>query len=248
MNQQPDKLFREKLEGYQKPAPASAWEKIAAAQAKKNNKGGWLKIAASLALLAVAGYILWFVSNTNAPQDSITNATKEPVHTSVPQDNSPKSEIAENKNDKLPVPKSQPTGKRKLPKKERIKTKQTQNVAVAEETNLNDQSLQTTTLVARETEPTTIQEPSIAESQVTEKPADQNVTMVFTAADVDGYLDKTALAEATSEEKKSSTLKKLLKKANDLTSNQDPFGELRQKKNEILALNFRSEKQRGQNK
>jgi hypothetical protein len=40
-------------------------------------------------------------------------------------------------------------------------------------------------------------------------------------------------------------LKKLLDKAEDM----DPFGDLRQKKNEILALNFRSEKnQRGQNK
>jgi hypothetical protein len=60
-------------------------------------------------------------------------------------------------------------------------------------------------------------------------------------------LDKKALAQATSEEKKSSTFKKLLKKANDLKSNQDPFGDLREKKNEILALNFRNEK-RGQNK
>ena len=37
MNQQPDKFFRQKLEGFQKPAPATAWEKIAAAQHKKNN-------------------------------------------------------------------------------------------------------------------------------------------------------------------------------------------------------------------
>jgi hypothetical protein len=41
---------------------------------------------------------------------------------------------------------------------------------------------------------------------------------------------------------------KLLKKANNLTSNQDPLGELRQKKSEILALNFKNDKQRGQNK
>ena len=59
MNQQPDKLFREKLEGYQKPAPASAWEKIAAAQSKKNDKWLWLKIAASIAFVAVIGYMSW---------------------------------------------------------------------------------------------------------------------------------------------------------------------------------------------
>jgi hypothetical protein len=62
------------------------------------------------------------------------------------------------------------------------------------------------------------------------------------------YLDKKSLAQATSGEKKPSTLRKLLDKAYDLKHNQDPFGDLRQKKNEILALNFRSEKQRSQNK
>jgi len=249
MNQQPDKLFREKLEGYQKPAPASAWEKIAAAQAKKNNKGPWLKIAASLALLAVAGYFLWSVNNTsNTRPDTITDAAKEPVQTSVPRDNSPKTEIAENNIDKVSVAKTQPSAKRKLPNKESIKREKIEHAAIIEETNVNDQSLQSTTSVANETQPPIIQQSSIVESQITEEPVVQNITMVFTAADVDGYLDKKALAEATSEEKKSSTLKKLLKKANDLTSNQDPFGELRQKKNEILALNFRSEKQRGQNK
>jgi len=249
MNQQPDKLFREKLEGYQKPAPASAWEKIAAAQAKKNTKGPWLKIAASLSLLAVAGYVLWSVnSSSNTQQNTITNAEKEPVTASVPQDNSSKKELAENNSDLLPLAKSQPAVKRKSPNKKGIKSEQTQKVAIIEETNVNDQSLQSTNSLASETEPTPNQETSIEESQVTEKPVVQTVTMVFTAEDVDGYLDKKALAEATSEEKKSSTLKKLLKKANDLTNNQDPFGELRQKKNEILALNFRSEKQRGQNK
>ena len=39
MNQQPDKFFREKLEDYNKPAPSAAWDKIAAAQPKKNHKG-----------------------------------------------------------------------------------------------------------------------------------------------------------------------------------------------------------------
>jgi hypothetical protein len=77
---------------------------------------------------------------------------------------------------------------------------------------------------------------------------EQPITLVFTADEADGYLDKKALTEATSDDKKPSTLKKLLKKAHDLKNNQDPLGELRQKKNEILALNFKSEKERGQNK
>jgi hypothetical protein len=62
------------------------------------------------------------------------------------------------------------------------------------------------------------------------------------------YLDKKSLAEATSNEKKPSRLRKLLDKAYDLKHNQEPFADLRQKKNEILALNFKNEKQPSQNK
>ena len=91
-------------------------------------------------------------------------------------------------------------------------------------------------------------EPRVEETPIKTEVQPKNITLVYTAKDVEEYLDKKALAEATSDHKKSSTFKKLLKKANDLTSNQDPFGELRQKKNEILALNFKNEKQRGQNK
>lgn len=78
---------------------------------------------------------------------------------------------------------------------------------------------------------------------------EETVTIVLTADQTREYLtSKNSTTQATSIEKKSSTFRKLLKKAADLKVNQDPFGELRQKKNEILALNFRSEKQRGQKK
>jgi hypothetical protein len=42
-------------------------------------------------------------------------------------------------------------------------------------------------------------------------------------------------------------LRKLLDKAYDLKHNQDPLGDLRQKKNEIFALNFKNDKQRSEN-
>ena len=74
-----------------------------------------------------------------------------------------------------------------------------------------------------------------------------SITITITAEETDKYLNKNAIAEATSKERKSSTFKKLLKKANELTSNQDPFGDLRVKKNEILALEFKNDR-RGQNK
>ncbi len=58
MNQPLDKLFREKLAGYQQPAPASAWAKIAAAQQHNRKRLPWIKIAASLSILVITAYLL----------------------------------------------------------------------------------------------------------------------------------------------------------------------------------------------
>jgi len=101
--------------------------------------------------------------------------------------------------------------------------------------------------VAMETSTPQAAAPAVAETTAPANAAPKKIMITITAAESEKYLDKVALAEATSEEKKPSTFQKLLKKADDLKNNQDPFGELRQRKNEILALNFKNEK-RGQNK
>src|SRR5882724_5213601 len=64
MNQQPDKFFREKLEGHQRPVRAGVWDKVEGGLDKKSNKGPWLNMAASLLLVAVAAYLL--LSNTQS--------------------------------------------------------------------------------------------------------------------------------------------------------------------------------------
>ena len=75
MNQQPDKLFRERLEGFQKPAPASAWDKIETNLDKKSPAGLWWKIAASLLLFAVASYMLW--PKTQTTEKSLAKKPEE---------------------------------------------------------------------------------------------------------------------------------------------------------------------------
>ena len=250
MNQQPDKLFREKLEGYQKPAPGSAWEKIAAAQSKKNDKWLWLKIAASIVFVAVVGFMSWPEPKTeNLSQESSTKSSEEKTSEQVP----PVSEKLADVKTETTQPsansakQSTPASTRKnISKKISPSKDDVQNLNVAEttkeETLLQNETKQDIAVVE------TVIQPQIEDTSVAAQPEPQKITLVYTAKDVEEYLDKKSLAEATSDSKKSSTLKKLLKKANDLTNNQDPFGELRQKKNEILALNFKNEKQRGQNK
>ena len=249
MNQQPDQLFREKLEGYQKPAPASAWEKIAAAQSKKNDKWLWLKIAASIALVAVVGYISWPETKTqDLSQESLAKPKEQKTSEQVPSTDTKAADVKTETSEPSSKEQSTSSSKRnRSVKKISPITDGVQDLNLSEipkeevlplqnETNENIASLET------------VIQPQIEETSTAAQPDPQKITLVYTAKDVEEYLDKKSLAEATSDSKKSSTLKKLLKKAEDLTNNQDPFGELRQKKNEILALNFKSEKQRGQNK
>ena len=254
MNQQPDKLFREKLEGYQKPAPASAWEKIAAAQSKKNDRWLWLKIAASIAFVAAAGYMVLPENKTSdLSHDTSTKPSVEKTteHASLAVEKSD-----EDVKSKTTTPSAAPNSasthvaeRNKSVETIRPIKEEPQQVTVVEEKTTEKEPIQEQPEINENIASIeTVVQPPIEATPIESEVAPNNITLVYSAKDVEEYLDKKALAEATSDHKKSSTLKKLLKKAEDLTNNQDPFGELRQKKNEILALNFKSEKQRGQNK
>jgi hypothetical protein len=82
-----------------------------------------------------------------------------------------------------------------------------------------------------------------AEAIATARQPSHHMTIVFSAEEVnEKYLDKKGMADATPESKAASSLRKLLDKAYALKHNQDPMGELRQKKNEILAFNFKDDK------
>lgn len=243
MNQQPDKFFREKLEGYQKAAPTSAWDRIESQLEKPSNTFGWWKIAASLLLLTVLGYL--FRPHTSTP-------VKQPL-TQAKSEIQPGKETEQSEADRPVVSKDQPTTKdpeasipeqsptTKMASKNNKQQKRIIPLSEDVASAAGEKKLQPVEATTPETNEVQIA-PSIAATKQS-----PSLTLTFSAEETNKYLDKKALAQATSEEKKSSTFKKLLRKANDLKSNQDPFGDLREKKNEILALNFRNEK-RGQNK
>ena len=247
MNQQPDKLFRDKLEGFSKPVPSRAWDKIETNLDKKNNSGLWLKIAASLLLLAAATFILWPGYKTvNHDQQLANKPVDELMQKTTPE-----------KNITSVTPNEQSTVEEK---EQKSNTKRVQHSPRVVHTP--DPTDKASVMIADHTTPV-IEEPvdnaveaspemvvvpeTLVAQEIISEPATQNITLVFNADDTDEYLDKKSLAKATAEQEDASTFKKLLKKVKGLKNNQDPFGELRQKKNEILALNFKNEK-RGQNK
>lgn len=249
--QQPDNFFREKLNKYQKPAPQGAWNKIESALEKKTEpKFFWWKIAAVFLLVAGAGYVLWN-DNTNSGPPPLAQAEQQPLkdtdHLDKPKIPE-KSSQANRDNlagDNLKKDKAGKTGvvrQQQQPKKvdrEPIREVQDDELVVPAKIVQGEHDRLAQEVPLEAVSPT-VERENPAEARST-------VTLTFTSEETSQYLNKNALAEATSNEKKPSNLKKLLQKANDLKSNQDPFGDLRERKNEILALSFKTDK-RGQNK
>jgi hypothetical protein len=250
-NQQPDNFFRERLANAQKQPPASAWEKIEKSLKKTEPKFGWWKVAASLLLLISVGYILWLQSS-GKNNEGISKASPE-IESRDLKAVEPELKLSEESgaaseapgDERVPI--ASTNDKKFIDKKtikKPIKHKATERKFVEVAPVLptpGAEILQPTEAPSSESASHSVTPPV----QVVKKSS--SITLTITAEETEKYLDKNALAEATSTERKSSTFKKLLKKANELTNNQDPFGDLRVKKNEILALEFRNDK-RGQNK
>ena len=249
--QQPDNFFREKLHNYQRPVPQGAWQKIESALEKKTErKFVWWKVAAVLFLMAGAGYVLWFNhARSNEQHLAVTEPTPAKTHENIEVPKTPDplgtreperiDEAGASTNAETKQPEAASTGESKKRAVVRTQKKQDSIIPVEEEAVVKNENP-----VAAELEVHTVS-PTVEPSQPAEK--NSTITLTFSAEETNRYLNKNSLAEATSTEKKPSSLKKFLQKANDLKSNQDPFADLRERKNEILALNFKNDK-RGQNK
>lgn len=262
MNQQPDKLFREKLEGFARPVPASTWSRVEAELDKKNSKGLWLKIAAAVLLLAVAAFVLWPTADpspvptlsekTSVDKNNVDEKPAGETKKETPEENAVITK--EHATQASPLAESNAPTKNEQPAPRRKKIEQPKAdvdkddpapLIVLEEQSISPSETIVAQTVVEEME-TTSEQSSIPQHATTSTP----LRIVYSAEEInDKYLDKKSLAEATSAEKKPSTLRKLIDKAYDLKNNEDPFGDLRQKKNEILALNFKNDKQeRSENK
>lgn len=260
MNQQPEKLFRERFENYQRPVSTEAWGRIENRLDKKNDKALIFKIAASLIFLIVSGVVIWqwnaseadtqLLADRKSPAETKTEPVEKRKSVTPAPIVAPKEEIkkAEVKNE----PKA--TVKKKIETPKQVVKEEFQaplvglekTIAQAEQQSVNDEVKESTPSV--EAVVAENAEVVVAENRIEQPKEETKVKLVYSVTEVDEkYLDKKALAEATSEEKKPSTLRKLWDKASDLKNNQEAFGDLRQMKNEILALNFKSEK-RSQNK
>ncbi|HYF67992.1 MAG TPA: hypothetical protein VD884_07645 [Ohtaekwangia sp.] len=259
MKQQPDNLFHKKLSTYSKPAPPLAWNKIEINLDKKKHNGIWLKLAASLLFIGATGALITLtlpdqpptiaqveLTSPSVKAETESHAMPESISNDLSRESSAGSTVNEvNKMLDAEAPNETVT---------KIKTERTTTETITKRT---EHAIPITTVAKAPSQPDDAEEKGVATigqpsalSETLASPSEntQSITLVFSAAETTEYLDKKIIEsdDATSAEKKTSTFQKLLRKATDLKTNQDPFGDLRQKKNEILALNFKSDKKRGQ--
>lgn len=252
--QQPDTLFRKKLQGYQKSLSDDAWTKIEMNLAEKN-KMPVLKIAASLSVIILATYLFWLASSPEIRQSrnnirqgqrnktvSGNEVTGVENLSLIKKDDEIKSLVDRKKKSNLNTIQSEIT---------------TPNKRIAIESTIhNDQPVPVASVIDQSPIESPIMKydtadevsgadsrninASYASNAVADEPIEDHVTLIYTVEEVrEKYLTKNKTEEATLPLEKTSTFKKLLNKVYDLKNNQDAFGELRQKKDEILALNFK---------
>jgi hypothetical protein len=246
MNHQPDKLFREKLENHQRPAPQDAWARIEKGISKKNNKVIWLRVAASLLLLMIA----FFAIKSILKKDDVDTITYENIESQQPSTDNRNSQEGEI------VPESESVISRKKLKVEKIKTDshkvRTDHSTITfkpKETATIEGTVPKPEIIPAQDELAEIISPVSSEEEIATTEKKKAFKLIIEADEVNQkYLNKGSLAHATSREENPSGIKKLLDKAQDLKNNQHPMGDLRQMKNEILALNFQENKKLEQNK
>lgn len=257
MNQQPDKLFREKLQGYQQPVPAKSWHRVSQNLGRKHHGKFWLRIAATVLVIITSGIFLYPVLRKEAGQ-SISHNTPTPPFNQSEQAKPDTTEPATPKNpDRVQTEEKQTadaasTERRHEPTLPETPKKHTTPKTNAEHATVEDRIAPS---IARNEESAVISEESNVDAAVESRGEPlipslnaESVTIVFSAEEVNQkYFTKRSDADATPEAKETSGLKRLLDKASDLKNNQNLLGELRQKKNEILAMNFRNDKQNTEN-
>ena len=258
MNQQPDKLFRDKLSGLSRPVPPAAWDRISQGLQPPARRVAPWKIAASILLPLAAGaaiYLYWHHDTTTGPvaDHSHTPAT-------APQAKTPAPTAVDTTATKTTVPVVVQAPRDTYTAHTHTATTSRHIVTPTQPANVSpalvpapDKGIPTQTEAPLIADAQTPAATTVDQTTAVTTPAnaavvpERSMTLVFNTRETEAYLDKNSIGEATEDGKDASTFKKLLQKARDLKTNQDPIGDLRLKKNEILALNFKNDK-RGQNK
>lgn len=237
-----DQLFRDKLNHHEKPYHGNGWDRIEKSLQSERKPFAYWKMAAAIALTLGCTYAFFHFA-----EYSPSHVAEIPVKTQekLPSKNqSMKSDTVSNKKEMPSIlpKKASPTPEKKSNDNASEKTPPTKgNVQLPMNNSFNSMN---TALVTEEhnglDESDIATETSIAQLDDTKQQTKTSTKIVLTLEDTKRFLATQESSHATSETVSSSTLEMAVAKAKDLKNNQDPLAELRQIKNDILALNFKN--------
>lgn len=232
MTLQPDKLFRDKLENFQRPAPTGAWNKIEQNISKPKRAIVWLRVAAGIALLTTAAILIW---PTQPSEQQITKA----------QDNDP---VKADQSVQTPAVKEEPALKKEVTPKHSDNqvtpayTAHTRTVTPPKEVQKkNEESTADIHDAPHVDAPQT--KTQVAERVTPEVKQPVSTVIVYTADEVNAkFLKKKLPPEATPETKEASGIQKLIGLAYAAKNSEAGLGELRQKKDDLFAFSLGKKK------
>lgn len=222
-----DKLFKSKLDDHQLAPGPKAWEKLERNLSKKNNAVIWLRVAAVLALAGVLTFALLRWNLTESPE------TLTKVNEPVEQKQTPENKTSE------PDLTAVPLKKIETPK---VATKKPSIKKALQSENLVAQAEQPVTA------PTEMPESAVETPQEVTLPVQPSekkaIVIVYSLPTRTTKESAEPVVAATEDEQKG--IQKIWEAAKEVKNSDNPWGDLREAKNELFALEFRKDKNRNQ--
>ena len=221
-----DELFKDKLTEHSITPSNGSWEKVEAGLSKKNNTVLWLRWAAVLVLGAfVLGAIL--IQRTEKTVSSVAKKVDSPANKeSEVQKVAPA--IAE---EKLAVDNSLSKKKNKIKKYSQALATNSVTQEEKEIINATSQEEKTSTLVE-----TTVADVTSSNEKL--KETNKSIVLVYTLDTIEPTVE-TSPAEVASNDKKDSSLKRVVNFAKDVKNGETPFGGIREMKDDLFALELK---------
>lgn len=239
MKQPTDSFFRERLEQHSMPAPVNAWSRIEKEMNVAQPTYFLWKVAAAILLLLVSIALLLpgrITQQESSTLSLVTPAAQTPVQkekVSAVKKESPLSIEATEHSEKntrqiKPVSKTISTSQLHVAEEttliEEVTLEQEQAIAIASATDLPTETIEVL--------------PEKSVQPLSSSVLEERTTIVIAASEVNQkYLRASAADQATRETETTSSFRKLIDKAAAFKNNSSGLAELRQKKNELLAVN-----------
>jgi hypothetical protein len=241
MTPHPDNLFRDRLDPYRKPAPPAVWKRIENGLDRRKSKRYQISIAAGITLTLGATFLFWPDTSPVSPEDLTTQLPKQSESEKIITPPAEKVSISPSP----VVNKTEPgfiSGGSHTP--HHVNAVQTNKLSkILEEVHSEEvqpgavHPVEVMAMTIEVIEPPEPIEPipDIAMSDPVASP----LLLHYSAKEVNArFLRESKPSDATDRIKSTSGLQKLVDVALDLKHDDNIMGDLRQKKDELLAFNF----------